>query len=253
MCAQEIYKETVSSHGSRYRIEMVHVKSDTFYRACTPLKDIICNENEIGKHCVILKDYYIGKYEVTQELWQVVMGYNNSYFKHAHHYNYSPKTHPVEMVTWNEVQVFLKKLNEITGKKYRLPTEAEWEFAANGGIQYVYAPYSGSYDIDSVCWYFDNGSQHSHVIGTKKPNNLGIYDMSGNLREWCNDWYDEYYYQSDSIVINPQGAQTGTKRVIRGGSWGLNEKHCTISYRSAIPPDSANIDMGFRLALDIWE
>ena len=254
--AQNVQKEVLPIRGvdrNRIYIEMVQVKGDTFYRGCTPQDGFSCNKNEIGAHRVILNDFYIGKYEVTQELWYAIMKYNNSYFQYAYHYEYSPKTHPVDRVSWDEIQMFLQKLNELTGKKYRLPTEAEWEYAARGGSTQTYFTYSGSYDIDSVCWYWNNARQHTHSIGTKKPNFLGIYDMSGNIMEWCNDWYEEHYYQTDTIMINPQGPQTGIQRVMRGGSWTRLKKIANITYRFPFPPDSAYIDSGFRLALDTWE
>ena len=188
-------------------------------------------------HNVTLSDYYIGETEVTQELWQAVMGSNPSRFK--------GNMLPVEQVSWNDCQTFITKLNELTGQNFRLPTEAEWEFAAKGGTQSKGYTYSGSNTIGDVAWYGSNSSK-THVVATKAPNELGIYDMSGNVWEWCQDWYDSY---SSSSQTNPTGPSSGYYRVNRGGSWSYNATNCRTANRSHNSPTYSNNRAGFRLAL----
>lgn len=182
------------------------------------------SENATPIHDVTLSDYYIGENEVTQELWQVVMGYNPSYHKGS--------KRPVDNVSWQDCQTFIKKLNELTGHVFRLPTEAEWEFAAKGGIWSEDFIYSGSNDIDNVAWYGGNsyysGDYETKNVGTKAPNELGIYDMTGNVEEYCQDWYGEY---SGSRQINPTGPVTGSKHIQRGGSFASREFACTTTFR----------------------
>lgn len=195
-----------------------------------------------GKQQVTLDDFSIGKYEVTQQLWKAVMGKNPSYFAHS-------GKHPVDFVSWNDVQRFLDSLNRLTGKNFRLPSEAEWEFAAKGGINQNRFRYSGSNTIDSVCWYWGNASQRSQKVGQKWPNHLGIYDMSGNVSEWCQDWFDEKEFQKAKSVKNPAGPSKGTKKVLRGGSWGVFAQYCRINIRRPEDPNYKTGDTGFRLVL----
>ena len=187
-------------------------------------------------HNVTLSDYYIGETEVTQELWQAVMGSNPSYF-------YGNKM-PVQQVNWNDCQTFIQKLNQLTGKKFRLPTEAEWEFAAKGGTKSKDYTYSGSDAIDDVAWYGDVTGR-THEVATKAPNELGIYDMSGNVWEWCRDWYDSY---SSSPQTNPTGPSSGSFRVYRGGCWYGNASYCRTAFRSDNFPTFSNKYIGLRLA-----
>jgi formylglycine-generating enzyme required for sulfatase activity len=155
----------------------------------------------------------------------------------------------VECVSWDDVQVFLERLNAQTGMKYRLPTEAEWEYAARGGIYSKGFKYSGSDDLDKVAWYFDNSDQSSHEVGLKQPNELGLYDMSGNVLEWCSDWFD--WYSSDSQT-NPEGPEDGTHRVMRGGSWDDDARDCRVSgVRASEGPYDYYFCVGFRLASPI--
>ena len=186
---------------------------------------------------VTLSTYKICKFEVTQQLWQDVMGSNPSYFT-------GNLQRPVESVSWNDCQTFISKLNQLTGKTYRLPTEAEWEYAARGGANSTYSYiYSGSNILNDVAWNYYNSSNQTQTVGTKQANALGLYDMSGNVWEWCNDWYGNY---SNTAVTNPQGPATGSDRVIRGGSWyyrGLNR----VSYRHNDNPVGSNGYGGIRL------
>ncbi|GHT18370.1 hypothetical protein AGMMS4957_00560 [Bacteroidia bacterium] len=190
---------------------------------------------------VTISSFQIGKYEVTQKQWQDVMGSNPSNFK--------GDNLPVETVSHDDIQTFLTKFNAQTGKNYRLPTEAEWEYAAKGGQSTHNYEYSGSNTLDDVAWYADNSSIKTHIVGTKAANELGIYDMSGNVREWCSDWYGYSTYPSSAN--NPTGVTTGSARVLRGGSCGNNAVGCLVSIRSNnAPGDRSNFD-GFRLALPL--
>ena len=187
----------------------------------------------------LTNDYYIGKYEVTQALWQAVMGSNPSYLKGNNNL-------PVERVSWDDCQDFLSKLNRITGKTFRLPTEAEWEYAARGGNKSRGYQYSGSNNLSDVAWYDDNSGNKSHAVGTKQPNELGIYDMSGNVCEWCQDRFGKY---NSSSQVNPTGANSGSGRVIRGGSWFGWVSGCRSSYRNIHEPDISDSVLGLRLVL----
>ena len=219
-------------------IAMVYVSGGTFTMGATSEQGSDAYDSEKPAHSVTLSGYYIGKYEVTQELWKAVMGSNPSYYK--------GDNLPVENVSWNDVQEFLRKLNVMTGKRYRLPTEAEWEFAARGGNSSRGYKYSGSNSIGNVAWYRDNSGDRTHNVGTKSPNELGIYDMSGNVLEWCQDWYGSY---SSSSQRNPKGSNSGSIRVDRGGSWGNGARACRVSFRGSSTPGDRGNYLGFRLAL----
>lgn len=225
---------------------MIRVQGGTFTMGCTPVQGSDCEEYDKPAHKVTLSTYYIGETEVTQELWQAVMGSNPSYFKSF--------TRPVDNVSWEDCQEFIRRLNEFTGKKFRLPTEAEWEFAARGGTKSAGYKYSGSNDLNSVAWYEVNALYKgesspdfgTHVVKTKKPNELGIYDMSGNVWEWCSDWYGDY---TSATQTNPQGAPSGSYRVLRGGSWFYGARYCRSSDRNYNAPDDRGIFLGMRLVL----
>ena len=217
-------------------IEMVKVEPGTFMMG-------EADENKRGYehpvHQVILTDnYYIGQYEVTQVLWQAVMGSNPSTFK--------GDNLPVEKVSWNDCQDFISKLNAMTGKRFRLPSEAEWEYAARGGNKSRGYRYSGSNTIDDVAWYENDALSQTHPVGTKQPNELEIYDMTGNVMEWCQDWYGSY---SSSPQVNPTGAASGSYRVVRGGGWSDSARDCRTSDRDFISPGGRSSDLGLRLVL----
>ena len=219
-------------------IEMVKVEAGSFDMGATPEMQNP-DEDEKPVHRVTLtNNYYIGKYEVTQALWQAVMGSNPSHFK--------GDDLPVEQVSWNDCQDFISKLNAMTGKRFRLPTESEWEYAARGGNKSRGYQYSGSYNIDDVAWYSDNSGSKTHAVGTKEPNELGIYDMTGNVWEWCQDWYGSY---SGSPQTNPTGAVSGSFRVGRGGSWIYSASECRSSYRNYGTPGDRYGFLGLRLVL----
>ena len=228
---------------------MKHVTGGTFTMGATQEQGSDAYDDEKPAHRVTLTGYYIGETEVTQELWQAVMGSNPSRYT-------GNLQRPVESVSWNDCQVFIKKLNQLTGKTFRLPTEAEWEYAARGGSRSRAYKYSGSDNIDAVAWYtvncYDKGEYHpdygTHPVGQKQANELGLYDMSGNVWEWCQDWYGKNYYSS-SPQTNPTGPSSGSNRVSRGGSWHDNAGGCRVSNRNSTAPTSGNYYLGLRLAL----
>ena len=218
--------------------EMVRVEGGTFRMGATSEQEDGADSDEKPVHSVTLSSYYIGKTEVTQALWQAVMGSNPSNFKGSNL--------PVECVSWDDCQEFIQKLNHLTGRNFRLPTEAEWEFACRGGNNSRGYKYSGSNDIDNVAWYWDNTGQKTHPVGTKAPNELGIYDMSGNVWELCSDWYDDYTSYSQT---NPKGPRGGSDRVRRGGSWYYRAGNCRSSNRSLSAPTFRGVSLGLRLVL----
>ena len=219
--------------------DMVYVEGGTFTMGATKEQGSGIYDYAKTVHQVTLSSYYIGKYEVTQELWQAVMGENPSEFT-----GFSRR--PVERVSWDDCQVFISKLNELTGRNFRLPTEAEWEFAARGGNQSKGYRYSGSNDIDEVAWYDDNSGNTTHPVGRKSPNELGLYDMSGNVWEWCHDWYGDY---SSAPQTNPTGPESGINRMIRGGGWGRRAIFCCVSFREFHGSALKVRAIGLRLAL----
>jgi len=215
---------------------MVMVESGTFTMGCSDNENPMHTVYERPVHEVTVNAFKIAKYQVTQKQWKAIMGDNPSYFKGDYL--------PVENVSWHDVQTFIGKLNEATGKKYRLPTEAEWEFAARGGNKSLGYKYCGNNELDLAGWYTFNSENMTHPIGEKTPNELGIYDMSGNVWEWCSDWASEY---SNQPQTNPQGPETGTCKVVRGGSYGADYLKCRVSFRSAINPDESCNETGFRI------
>ncbi len=226
-------------------------------KGCFDMGDTFGDENDDERpvHEVCINDFYIGKYEVTQGEWENIMGHNPSSFKKGERY-------PVENVSWNHVWEYLRRLNKLSGIEYRLPTEAEWEFAAReGGKKIKYAGTSNDAELyiyanfcDKNCEFGwkdesqDDGFENTAPVGSYKPNGLALFDMSGNVWEWCQDWYDEY---NKSITDNPKGPESGSNRVIRGGSWGGNAQYCRSAYRDGIRPGSRDYDVGFRLARSV--
>ncbi len=230
------FNETFTVNGVSFT--MIKVDGGTFQMGATSEQGNDADNDEKPVHSVTLSDYYIGETEVTQELWQAVMGSNPSYSKGS--------KKPVENVSWNDCKEFITKLNRLTGKNFRLPTEAEWEYAARGGNKSKGYKYSGSNTIGNVAWYNDNSSSQTHDVKTKTPNELGIYDMSGNVWEWCQDWYGSY---SSGSQTNPTGPSSGSGRVLRGGSWFHYARYCRVSYRISYNPYGRSNYIGFRLAL----
>ena len=218
--------------------EMVRVDGGTFRMGATSEQGSDAYDWEKPVHSVTLSGFAIGKTEVTQALWEAVMGSNPSYWK--------GDNLPVECVSWDDCQEFIRKLNSMTGQNFRLPTEAEWEFACRGGNNSRGYKYSGSNNLANVAWYDDNSDGQTHPVATKAPNELGIYDMSGNVWEWCADWYANYTSNSQT---NPKGPRSGSGRVGRGGSWNRSVRYCRSSLRFNCRPTFRNIILGLRLAL----
>ena len=211
--------------------EMVFVEGGTFMMG----SDYYNFEQPI--HQVTISSFNIAKYQVTQREWKAIMGNNPS--------SYKSDDLPVHKVSWNDVQEFITRLNNATGKNYRFPTEAEWEYAARGGKKNSGREYSGSNDINLVAWYTEN-SREPQPVGTKTANELGIYDMSGNVWEWCSDWYG---YYSHTPQTDPSGALSGIKRIIRGGDFISMYYWCRVAMRMSAEPDKSPYYCGFRLVL----
>ncbi len=228
--------ENITSDG----MEFVLVKGGCFQMGDT-FGEGYNREKPVHEVCV--DDFYLGKYEVTQGEWQQVMGNNPSHFKKGDRC-------PVESVSWNDVQDYIRKLNKRSGRTYRLPTEAEWEYAARSGGKRE--KYAGSNSVGDVAWHGDNSGGTSHRVGTKKPNGLGLYDMSGNVWEWCQDWYGEHYYSS-SPRQNPIGPVSGEERVFRGGGWRNSPGYVRAANRRRFSPGITASGLGFRLSLSVQQ
>ena len=236
---QVLERETITVRGVSFN--MVKVKGGTFTMGATEEQGEFAQENEFPAIEQTVDDYWIGETEVTQALWEAVMGSNPSYYR-------DPNL-PVALVTWNDCQVFIANLNELTGFHFRLPSEAEWEFAARGGNLSNGYTYSGSDDYNEVAWIFFSGSSTPYYspqpVATKLPNEIGLYDMSSNVWEWVQDWFGEYCEESQ---INPKGPDSGELRVIRGGGADFNAWYCRVSSRGTCPPGKS-WHLGLRLAL----
>jgi formylglycine-generating enzyme required for sulfatase activity len=218
--------------------EMVKVPGGSFQMGAADIT------NATPVHEVQLDSFLIGRYPVTQEQWVAVMGSNPSHFKTSI-YN------PVEQVSYDDVQRFISRLNQLTGRNYRLPTEAEWEYAArSGGKNETWAGTSSESDLVNFAWFLNNSGKTTHPVGMKNPNGLGIYDMSGNVWEWCSDWYDPGYYRF-SPVQNPQGPSTGSGRVDRGGGWSFGPSYARASDRGNNSPGLRINRVGFRLVAPV--
>jgi formylglycine-generating enzyme required for sulfatase activity len=225
--------------------DMIMVHDGSFTMGCVDARSNengIDNSNERPNSIVTISSFYMGKYQVTQALWKAVMNNRNPS-------SIIGDELPVHNVSWNEVQNFIKRLNDLTGLKFRLPTEAEWEYAARGGTRSFGYRFSGSNNLNEVAW-FSNNTMDKEVrmqpVGTKNANELGIYDMSGNVWEWVSDWFGEYTRESK---LNPTGPEEGTLRVNRGGSWSSMEHMCRITARGSTAPTLRYDNLGFRLAL----
>jgi formylglycine-generating enzyme required for sulfatase activity len=222
--------------------KMVFVEGGSFTMGCTPEQGEDCVKSEKPAHPVFVRSYAISKNLVTQRQWREVMGKNPSVM--------GDDDSPVTNVSWDDVQKFLRKLNNFMEKSYRLPTEAEWEYAARGGTYTNDMKYSGSNDINEVGWYKNNSNDVIHPVAKKKGNELEINDMSGNIWEWCSDWYAPYPEDTETELINPQGGETGTERVVRGGYYEGPATFCRVSCRNKNKPDQASDIIGFRLVED---
>ena len=231
--------ETFTVNGVTFK--MIYVEGGTFTMGAT-FEQTSAYENEKPAHRVTLSSYYIGEFEVTQELYLAVVGSNPS--------NFIGAKLPVERVTWANCQTFVTKLSELTGRTFKLPSEAQWEYAARGGQKSQGYVYPGSNSVNEVAWYSSNSSSKTHEVGQKLPNELGIYDMGGNVAEWCQDWYGSSYYSS-SPENNPTGPTSGSNRVERGGGYSANygAGFCRVSCRGSRTPTFSNKDLGFRVVL----
>jgi formylglycine-generating enzyme required for sulfatase activity len=250
---QRLEREKRTSAQQRHPVEpeMVKVEGGTFVMGCTSEQGDDCDDDEKPAHNVTLSSFQIGKYEVTQAQWKAVMettvrqqrdkaGPDESLYGEGDNY-------PMYYVSWNEAQEFISRLNKATGKRYRLPTEAEWEYAARGGARSKGYKYSGSNNLDEVAWfYYDNAKLQTHPVGSKKANELGIHDMSGNVCEWCQDRYGAY---SASSQQNPKGANDGSYRVYRGGGWSHYAFNCRVAFRYSYSPGDRHGNLGFRVVL----
>lgn len=219
---------------------MVPVEGGTFTMGATSEQGNDAYAGEKPKHGVTLSSYYIGRFEVTQREWEAVMGTNPASG------NFEGDNRPVLNVSWDDCQVFIEKLNKLTGRTFRLPTEAEWEYAARGGKLSQGYKYAGSNIVGDVAWFRDNSGFSTHNVGTKQPNELGLYDMNGNVSEWCQDWYNNYDPKEQT---DPRGPSTGSGRVFRGGDWSLINRLVRVSYRENMTPSNNTPGLGFRLAL----
>jgi len=271
VCSNLVFKVIAGGGNETFTVkgvsfEMVFVEGGTFTMGATGIiPDFFSGGHDMPSHSVTLSDYYIGKYEVTQGLWEAVMGNNSSYFKGS--------TRPVEQVSWDDCQTFVSKLNsllssQLGGKCFALPTEAQWEYAARGGKKSLEHLFAGGNSIDfvawieskdltdmqtlygnsidSVAWIRFNSDNSTHEVGTKSPNELGVYDMCGNVWEWCQDWYGDY---SSSSQTNPKGASSGSRRVVKGNSWDGDIDEAYVSNRFGIVPSSRDYCLGLRLVL----
>lgn len=226
------------------KFDLVYVNGGDFFMGVTDSTNM-SQKDEYPRHRVKVPSFYIGKYPVTQEQWKVVMGNNPSYYK--------GDNHPVEGISWFDAIEYLRKLSILTGREFTLPTEAMWEYAAIGGEHLDYEIlYSGDNNPNQAGWYADNSSSTTHPVGLKKPNKLGLYDMSGNVWEWCTDYYDPKYYSNcwDSISDKgPQGAYKANWRVFRGGSIQLPATEMRVNNRDCYEPSGKDHDIGFRLIM----
>ncbi len=244
--------KTFTVNGVSFR--MVKVAGGTFQMGATSEQGSDAYDSEKPVHNVTLYDYYIGETEVTQELWYAVMGKRPTSDGDQWSSSYGlGDNYPAYNVSWNDCQTFITRLNQLTGQQFRLPTEAEWEFAARGGKSSQGYKYAGSNTISDVAWYLDNIPSHSYgtagygtqPVANKSPNELGLYDMSGNVWEWCQDWYGSYSYPDQT---NPIGPSSGSYRVTRGGAWGGYARDCRVSQRSNSNPIANSERLGLRLA-----
>ena len=228
----------VSIEVNGMTFDMVFVEGDTFNMGATSEQAYDAWPQEYPVHEVTLSSYYIGKFEVTQGLWEAVTGKNPS--SHKGNANY-----PVEQISREDAKTFVATLSELTGRTFTLPTEAQWEFAARGGRQRVFKVFSGSDEINEVAWYYDNSNMESHPVGKKAPNELGLYDMSGNVWEWCSDWYGSY---TNDDAENPTGPESGEYVVIRGGCFNNSVGGCRVSFRSS-DSGGSNFNIGLRVVM----
>ena len=236
---------------------MIFIEGGSFVMGCTS-EQSTCFGDEKPAHTVELPDFYMGKHQVTQKLWVAVMGYTIRFQKNflkIESLNGEGDEYPMYLINYGECVEYCNKLNKLLSKqlpngyKFTLPTEAQWEYAARGGNRSEGNQFSGSNSMDEVAWFVENSNRKTHKVGTKKANELGIFDFSGNVSEWCRDWYNDLYY-TNSPSVNPKGPNSGTCRVLRGGSWNGKAVQCRNSFRHCTSPSNRSSDVGFRLVLE---
>ncbi|HJP19148.1 MAG TPA: formylglycine-generating enzyme family protein [Nitrospinota bacterium] len=233
-------KNSVSATDKKSIEGMVFIKGGCFKMGDTYG---VGSSDELPAHKVCVDNFYLGEHEIEQRKWQEIMGNNPSSFKNC------GEGCPVENITWHDVQKFIKKLNNDAGMSYRLPTEAEWEYAAReGGKRFVWSGTSTFKKLEDYAWYEHNSGKKTHAVKSKKPNSLGLYDMTGNVWEWIFDRYDRNYYKKNNPHINPKGASKGSDRLVRGGSWVDLPRHCRSTFRLDYDPRGKAYTIGFRLA-----
>jgi len=237
-----VIKEYVVNDRKSYdfKPQMVFIKGGAFN-----MGSALGEKNELPIHEIFLNDFYISNYEITFAQYDQFCEATGR--KKPDDNNWGRGHRPVINVSWHDAGAYCKWLSKETGKRFKLPTEAEWEYAAMGGSRSAQYTYSGSNNIDEVAWYYNNSNNRTHEVGTKGANELGIYDMSGNVWEWCNDWYSSSYYSS-SLSNDPRGPSSGSRRVARGGSWGYNAYDCRSANRGNNSPRSTDNNVGFRIA-----
>ncbi len=231
-------------------MKMIWVEGGEFMMGCTS-EQSDCNDNEKNVRRVTVDGFYIGMLEVTQSQWEKVMGTSVSQQWNKANSSWSLRgvgpDYPMYYVSWEEADEFCRLLSNKTGRTYTLPTEAQWEYAARGGKKADGTKYAGSNMIDAVAWYYENSSSSTHPCGTKRANALGIYDMSGNVWEWCKDWYSSSYTSYDTN--NPTGPLSGSSRVFRGGAWSNVASYCRVAVRNYFSPGNRTCGLGFRVVL----
>lgn len=243
--------ETFTVNGVTFN--MIAIEGGTFMMGATAEQEGDNYTGEKPVHEVTVSSFSLGETEVTQELWIAVMGDNPSSFSSSNTYP-EDLQRPVDRVSWDDCQTFITELNQLTGKNFRLPTEAEWEYAARGGNKSQGYKYAGGNTLTNVAWYWDNIPSHTwhtagygtQTVATKAPNELGLYDMSGNVYEWCQDWYGNY---SSVAQTNPTGPESGDERVSRGGCWFSLAALCRVSYRYGYTQSNISYYQGLRLAM----
>lgn len=232
-------------HGVTFT--MVFVESGSFTMGATAEQQEPFDDEKPPHRVTLTKDFYIGETEVTQALWKAVMGFtptaSSPQWSTA---NGLGDDFPAYNISYEDVQQFISRLSSLTGAQFRMPTEAEWEYAARGGSKSKGYQYSGSNALGDVAWYYGNSGGKTHAVKTKKANELGLYDMSGNVWEWCSDWKGNY---TSSSAVDPTGADSGSMRVQRGGSWDNVARNCRVAERVGYNPSGSFTDFGFRLAL----
>lgn len=228
----------ITSCGKKSYTDMVFVEGGQFTMGSND-KDADPDERELKQ--ISVSDFFISRYEVTQSEWDEIMPENLSVFP--------GKDHPVECVSWDDARLFIERLNRKTGRHYRLPTQEEWEYAAKGGKHATESRYSGGNDLNTVGWTRDNSRRTTHKVGLLKPNALGLYDMTGNVHEWCDGLYDSVFYAQDTVMNTEYDLKD--IRIFKGGSWGNYAKHCRISNTNYNTRETRSFSIGFRLAEDV--